>query len=116
MYREYKRLTLDEVEKTLHDGFYTLLDDFKCEYGILERGTEVYVETYHDGMEFSWVEYAENSNKNEVPVMKAVEYHFNDDECNDLSSINARLRPMRREDNLLEKWEEREGSMIHRTL
>lgn len=116
MYREYKRLTLDEVEKTLHDGFYTLLDDFKCEGGILERGTEVYAETYPDRLEFSWVEYEDNStnkdsDSNEVPVMNAVDYYFNDTECNELNSINARMRPMRREDNLLEKWEEREGEI-----
>lgn len=113
MYREYKRLTLDEVEKTLHDGFYTLLDDFKCEWGILERGTEVYAETYPDRLEFSWIEYADNDNNedndsNVVPVMRIVNYYFNDTELNELNSINARMRPMSREDSLLEKWEEHE--------
>jgi hypothetical protein len=119
MYREYKRLTLDEVEKTLHDGFYTLLDDFKCEWGILERGTEVYAELYSDCIEFSWVEHADNGNNedsdsNVVPVMRTVNYYFNDTERNELDSINARMRPMSREDNLLEKWEEREGEISSR--
>lgn len=46
--------------------------------------------------------------------MRTIDYYFSDTERNELDSINARMRPMSREDNLLEKWEEYEGEISSR--